>query len=85
MRLLQYLMEAVYISIVLENALPGGYYHALTSVNPTYPTLGYKARFWTSTNVNMYSWQVTIDYDNTGLNTDYYYNINGFSVRCIKD
>jgi uncharacterized protein (TIGR02145 family) len=62
------------------NALPGGYRPGIN-----YYSLGYVARFWTSTNVNMYSWQVTIDYDNTGLNTDYYYNINGFSVRCIKD
>ena len=71
------------------NALPGGRAAGYYSWNGEgiggYNSLGYLAHFWTSTNVNMYSWQVTIDYENTGLNTEYYYNSNGFSVRCIKD
>ncbi|MBN1387222.1 MAG: fibrobacter succinogenes major paralogous domain-containing protein [Bacteroidales bacterium] len=64
-------------------ALPGGY---LSYVYAQFRTIGSDGNWWSMTDFDTNNaWRRSINYDNSGVQRDYTYKANGFSVRCVRD
>ena len=64
------------------SALPGGY----RNYDGNFFSLGYYGNWWSATEYNNSSvWYRTLRYSYDGVLRYYYYEENGFSVRCLRD
>jgi uncharacterized protein (TIGR02145 family) len=62
--------------------LPGGY----RSFNGDFTIIGASGNWWSSSeDSTVNAWCRYLFYDNGGVDRDYYYKQNGFSVRCLRD
>ena len=64
------------------SALPGGNRYG----NGSFYDKGLRAFFWSSTEDQPnFSYRRILNYDNTAVNRDYFWENSGYSVRCVKD
>jgi len=66
-------------------AIPGGGAFCCNN-NSEFQFIGTRAYYWTSTgSAGSYSWRNRLYYDSVEISPGYDNNLDGYSVRCIKD